>query len=135
MNRLTNNNEDKNARTLNPLSHHMCMKNAHTRKAFAVAKIIAIGNTNAGGTPRDGAAAEKATVKIVKRINPQNTPNNNLGATGWQNAGRSSWCSDMITSINQVKQRKQINPDQVDQVPVQTNIIDGPKIVATPLAK
>ena len=90
INKLTNNNDDKNAKTLKLFSHHMCMKKAHTRKAFMVAMTIARGNANAGGIPNPVPKAEVATVRIVKPINPKNTPNNSFVETGWQNAGRSS---------------------------------------------
>ncbi len=130
----TNNSEDKNAMMLKLLSHHMCMKNAHTKKALAVAKIIAIGNINAPGIPSDGAAADVTTVRMVKKIKPKKTANSILIGAGWQNDGRLSW-SDMNKSINQIKQRKQINPNQVNKVPVQTNIVDGAKVIASPVTK
>ena len=56
----------------------MCMKNAQTRNALAVAKIMAIGNVNAGGIPSDLPVAEISTVRVVKTINATNTE-----ATAW----------------------------------------------------
>ena len=37
--------------------------------------------------------------------------------------------------INQIQQREQVNPNQVDQVPVETDIIDRAKIVVSPMTK
>ena len=68
----------------------MCMKKAQTRNAFNDAKIIAIGNVNAAGIPRDLPVADVTTVKMVRKISPKNTPNNSLVDTGWQKFGRSS---------------------------------------------
>ena len=82
INRATNNTEDKNAITLKLLSHHMCMKNAQTKNALAVAMIMATGNANASGIPIDFADAEVTTVRIVKKIKPKNTPNSSLVETG-----------------------------------------------------
>ncbi len=90
INRLTKSNDEKKAKTLKLLSHHMCMKNAQTKNAFAVAIIIAIGNVNAGGMPMNFPPAEVTTVSMVRKINPKNTPNKSLGAAGWQNFGKSS---------------------------------------------
>ena len=90
INRVTNNKEDRNANTLKLLSQYMCMKNAHTRKAFIVAMTMASGNANAGGIPKPVPKADVATVRIVKPINPKKTPNKSFVETGWQNAGRSS---------------------------------------------
>ena len=90
MNKVTNNTEDKNAITLKLLSHHMCMKNAQTKNALAVAMIIATGKANAAGMPSDLAEAEVTTVRIVKKIKLKNTPYNSLVETGWQNFGKSS---------------------------------------------
>ena len=90
INKATNNTEDKKAMTLKLLSHHMCMKNAQTRNALTVARVMAIGNMNAAGTPIDFAEADVTTVKIVKKINAKNTPNKSLVETGWQNFGKSS---------------------------------------------
>ena len=92
--RLTNNSDDKNARTLkllfHHLSHHICMKNAHTRKALADAMIIAIGNANAAGKPSIFPFADVTTVRIVRKIKAKKTANSIFGGAGWQNDGRSS---------------------------------------------
>ena len=72
--------------TLMPLSHHMCMKKAHTKNAFTVAIIMATGNANACGIP----IPEVTTVKIVNPINETNTASSNFTVTGWLNEGRFS---------------------------------------------
>ena len=82
INRVTNNKDDKNANTLKLLSQYMCMKKAHTRKAFIVAMTMASGNANAAGIPNALPKAEVATVRIVKAINPKKTPNKSFVETG-----------------------------------------------------
>ena len=47
-----------------------------------VAMTMASGNANAGGIPNALPKAEVATVRIVKPINPKNTPNKSFVETG-----------------------------------------------------
>ena len=85
MNNVTNKTEDRKNTMLNPLSQNMCMKKAHTRKAFAVAISIAIPNANCASSMLD-----VTNVKTVRKTNARNTPIKSGIGAGWLNAGWSS---------------------------------------------
>src|ERR1700675_1310377 len=98
------------------LACQTCMKKSATKVAFTVAMPSA---TGALYRPRSNVAAN--TVRPVPSSNAKNTAK-------YIFKGDEDECADMQASrvpVDQIEQRKKIDPDNVDEVPVQTANLDG----------
>src|ERR1700739_2103936 len=98
------------------LACQTCIKKSATKVAFTVAMPSATGALN---RPRSSVAAN--TVSPVPSSNAKNTAK-------YIFKGDADECADMKSSrmpVNQIEQREKIDPDNIDEVPVETANLDG----------
>src|SRR5689334_14102515 len=82
------------------------------------------------------------TVSTVRTSSAARMPRSSESGVVWAKPSCPPWApsvadacawSAMVLSVNQVEQGEQVDPDQIDQVPVQRGVVDRPEIVGAEL--
>src|SRR5262245_10391621 len=103
------------------------MKNRMTSDALTTA--IAIAMPRLIGAPKSIRVA--STVTSVRNSSVPPVAHSTLMVATWANPWCSSaWCSmdAMVASVDEVEEREQEDPDQVDDVPVQRGVVDRSEV-------